>query len=129
MVRKNPWVLQYTLTNAFRYHYWRSTTINWTRTPLLNLSVTPTVLGKRGKITAYHNNLIAILPDNSPNSTKLQLLASTAEGHFKDWKVLWDGEGNGWEPVLDKGRIKDGVLSLLVVNGTEVGVVDFELAD
>jgi len=110
-----------------RYHYWRSTTNNWTRTPLLNLSITPTVIGKRGKLAAIGSNLLAILPDNSPNSTKLQLLSSTAQGHFRDWDIIWEGNGNGWEPLLDRQRVADGVLSLLVVNGTNVDVVDFEI--
>ncbi|KIJ31449.1 hypothetical protein M422DRAFT_185901 [Sphaerobolus stellatus SS14] len=111
------------------YHYWRSTTKDWTRSPFLDLSVTPTVLGKRGKLAAYHDNLIAILPDNAPNSTRLQLLGSTAQGHFSDWSVLWDGVGNGWEPLLDRTRLNEGVLSMLIVNGTQVEVVDFELSD
>jgi len=109
------------------YHYWRSTTNDWTRTPFLNLSITPTVLGKRGKLAAMGSNIIAVLPDNSPNSTILQLLASTAQGHFRDWNIIWEGEGNGWEPLLDRTRVADGVLSLLIVNGTNVEVVDFEI--
>jgi len=109
------------------YHYWRSTTQNWTRTPLTHLTVTPTVLGKRGKVATFKSNLILILPDNAPNSTALTLLSSTAAGHFRDWKVLWETEGNGWEPLFDRSRMADGVLSMLIVNGTEIQVVDLHL--
>lgn len=112
------------------YHYWRSTTDNWTRTVLSNLTATPTVIGKRGKIVAHNSNLLLILPDNAANSTALTLLASTASGHFRDWTTVWETEGNGWEPVFDRYRLAeggDGVLSMLVINGTQIQVVDLDL--
>ncbi|KAF8590350.1 hypothetical protein K439DRAFT_1330017 [Ramaria rubella] len=109
------------------YHYWRSTTNNWTRTLLSNLTVTPTVIGKRGKVVAYKSNLVMVLPDNAANSTLLTLLASTADGHFRDWTTIWTTEGNGWEPIFDRYRLPDGVLSMLVINGTEIQVLDLDL--
>lgn len=126
-----------------RYHYWRSTTIDWTRTPLPldipdsnNVTGTPTVIGKRGKLVAPPDSrsLLAILPSNAPNSTALTILASTAAGHFSDWSVLWEvGSGCLAEPLfdryrLDKERGGDGILSLYVVNGTEVQVIDLDLS-
>jgi len=93
---------------------------------------TPTVIGKRGKLVAPPSNgastLLAILPSNAANSSALSILGSTAEGHFRDWKVLWEtSNGCGWEPLFDRYRLQEGVLSLYVVNGTDMQVVDFEL--
>ena len=95
---------------------------------------TPTVIGKRGKLVSppsKHNEpstLLAILPSNAPNSTALSILKSTATGHFRDWEVLWEiNEGCGWEPLFDRYRLQDGVLSLYVVNGTNVQVWDLAL--
>jgi hypothetical protein len=123
-----------------RYHYWRSTTIAWTRTPLPldvhSIVRTPTVIGKRGKLATYNSpdtgiTLFAILPSNASNSTALAILASTAAGHFRDWSVVWEADsGCGWEPQLDRRRLGsegDDVLSLLLVNGTDVAVLDLSL--
>ncbi|KAK7471035.1 hypothetical protein VKT23_002450 [Stygiomarasmius scandens] len=125
------------------YHYWRDTNINWTRTPLPlslsarsinNITNTPTVIGKRGKLVSPPgtDTLLAILPDNAPNSTGLSILKSTAAARFRDWEVSWEiAEGCGWEPLFDRyrldARIGDGVLSLLVVNGSDVNVLDLEI--
>ncbi|KAH8105273.1 hypothetical protein BXZ70DRAFT_887078 [Cristinia sonorae] len=125
------------------YHYWRSTTKAWTRSPLPlpaalpslnNVTGTPTVIGKRAKLLSppprkgQPTSLLAILPSNAPNSTALSILGSTATGHFRDWSVLWEiSEGCGWEPLFDRYRLEQGVLSLYVVNGTNVQVWDFEL--
>jgi len=127
----------------YRYHYWRDTNINWTRTPLPlslsarsinNITNTPTVIGKRGKLVSPPgtDTLLAILPDNAPNSTGLSILKSTAAARFRDWEVSWEiAEGCGWEPLFDRyrldARIGDGVLSLLVVNGSDVNVLDLEI--
>ncbi|KAM5540076.1 hypothetical protein V8D89_006216 [Ganoderma adspersum] len=130
------------------YHYWRSTTHHWTRTALPlpselqsinNITGTPTVIGKRGKIVAPpqspHGSILLILPDNAANSTGLSILRSTAVGHFRDWEVVWEAEsGNAWEPLFDRYRLDtrtggDGVLSLFVVNGTAIQVLDFDLTD
>lgn len=130
------------------YHYWRSTTAHWTRTPLPlpsevqstnNITGTPTVIGKRGKVVAPpqspHHSLLLILPSNAPNSTALSILRSTAKGHFRDWETLWEANsGSGWEPLFDRYRLDvtaggDGVLSLFLVNGTAIQVVDFDLSD
>ncbi|TBU45349.1 hypothetical protein BD309DRAFT_1017869 [Dichomitus squalens] len=125
------------------YHYWRSTTQHWTRTALPppselqtinNITGTPTVIGKRGKIVAppqsSSHSLLLILPDNAANSTGLSILRSTAAGHFRDWEVVWEAaSGNAWEPLFDRYRLEeDGVLSLFVVNGTAIQVVDFDLS-
>ncbi|EPQ53231.1 hypothetical protein GLOTRDRAFT_140106 [Gloeophyllum trabeum ATCC 11539] len=131
------------------YHYWRSTTGDWTRTPLPltfdppsvnNVTGTPTVIGKRGKLVAippsqspaplfdssFPTTLLYVLPSNAANSSALTILASTAPGHFRDWRVVWEvSAGCGWEPLFDRYRLeKDGVLSFYLVNGTDVGVLD-----
>ncbi|KAH9895855.1 hypothetical protein C8Q73DRAFT_689790 [Cubamyces lactineus] len=130
------------------YHYWRSTTSHWTRTPLPlapelvsanNVTGTPTVIGKRGKLVAppnsRHNSLLAILPSNAPNSSAISILRSTAAGHFRDWEAVWEApSGCGWEPLFDRYRLDtsaggDGVLSLFLVNGTTIEVLDLELVD
>ncbi|KAI0665592.1 hypothetical protein C8Q78DRAFT_986159 [Trametes maxima] len=130
------------------YHYWRSTTAHWTRTPLPlapelvsanNVTGTPTVIGKRGKLVAPpnspHHSLLAILPSNAPNSTALSILRSTAAGHFRDWEAVWEApSGSGWEPLFDRYRLDtgaggDGILSLFLLNGTAIQVVDFDLTD
>ncbi|KAI0694041.1 hypothetical protein BC835DRAFT_1033933 [Cytidiella melzeri] len=119
------------------YHYWRSTTTDWTRTPLPlpadlpsanNITGTPTVIGKRGKLVAALGTLYAILPSNAPNSTALSIIGSTAVGQFRDWRVLWEAsEGCVAEPLFDRYRLLyDGVLSLFLVNGSAVQVVDFD---
>jgi hypothetical protein len=70
-----------------------------------------------------------VLPSNVMNSTALAVLASSAAGHFRDWRTVWSVEkGSRWEPLLDPARVAEGVLSLFVVNGTRVGVVDVDLA-
>ncbi|OJT12149.1 hypothetical protein TRAPUB_11298 [Trametes pubescens] len=130
------------------YHYWRSTTAHWTRTPLPlapelvsvnNITSTPTVIGKRGKLAAppnsLHGSLLAILPSNAPNSTAITILRSTAAGHFRDWEAVWEASsGCGWEPLFDRYRLDttaggDGILSLFLVNGTDIQVVDFDVGD
>ncbi|KAA1470785.1 hypothetical protein DENSPDRAFT_858561 [Dentipellis sp. KUC8613] len=127
------------------YHYWRDTNTYWTRTPLPldlpsinNITNTPTVIGKRGKLAVLpstgsnaHSSagttLLALLPSNAPNSTALSVLASTAAGRFRDWRVVWEvRSGCVAEVLFDRYRLQDGVLSLFVVNGTEVQVVDLE---
>ncbi|KAI0337868.1 hypothetical protein BDW22DRAFT_1339134 [Trametopsis cervina] len=120
------------------YHYWRSTSAHWTRTPLPsptelgssnNITGTPTVIGKRGKLVFGAGALFAILPSNAPNSTALSIIGSTAAGHFRDWEVLWEApEGCVAEPLFDRYRLaENGVLSLFLVNGTSLQVLDFEL--
>jgi len=114
------------------YHYWRSTTIEWTRTPLpdfINLALKPTVIGKRGKIFSFGEDLYVLLPSNVANSTALMLCKSTARGHFRDWIEVWkDEEGCRAEPVFDRSRVlAEGVLSVLTVNGSQVGVLDIHL--
>ncbi|OBZ73458.1 hypothetical protein A0H81_06921 [Grifola frondosa] len=100
-----------------------------------NITGTPTVIGKRGKLVApprsSAHSLLAVLPSNAPNSSALSILRSTAAGHFRDWSVLWETpSGCGWEPLFDRYRLdQDGILSLFLVNGTNVQVVDFELVD
>jgi len=127
------------------YHYWRSTTGHWTRTAFPppqdlhsanNITGTPTVIGKRGKLIAppqsSAQSLLAILPSNAPNSTALSILRSTAAGHFRGWSVLWEStSGCGWEPLFDRYRLNsgDGILSLFLINGTDIQVTDFELID
>ena len=119
-----------------RYHYWRDTDAYWYRDALSsmfpsinNVTSTPTVIGKRGKLLSYQETLLAVLPSNAPKSTALSILASTASGKFKDWKVVWEAtSGNVAEPLFDRYRVADGVLSLFIVNGTEVQVVDMDLA-
>ncbi|KAK7681824.1 hypothetical protein QCA50_015171 [Cerrena zonata] len=125
------------------YHYWRSTTRDWTRTALPlpselksinNITGTPTVIGKRAKLVAApsfsrfkQSSLFAILPSNALNSTGISILESTAQGHFRDWNVLWEASsGCGWEPLFDRYRLQDNILSLFLINGTEVQVADFE---
>ncbi|KAF5391695.1 hypothetical protein D9757_002530 [Collybiopsis confluens] len=126
------------------YHYWRNTNIDWIRTPLPlslaahsinNITRTPTVVGKRGKLVSPtgSNTLLAILPSNALNSTGLSILSSTSRGQFLDWNILWEvTSGCGWEPLFDRYRINvedggDGVLSLYLLNGTDVVVMDLDL--
>ncbi|KAJ3987375.1 hypothetical protein F5890DRAFT_1405324 [Lentinula detonsa] len=126
------------------YHYWRSSEIDWTRIALPlslaahsinNITRTPTVIGKRGKLVSPpgFDTLLAVLPSNAPNSTGLSILGSTSRRHFEDWKILWEiSSGCGWEPLFDRYRLNmedggDGVLSLYLVNGTEVVVMDLDL--
>ncbi|KAE9402911.1 hypothetical protein BT96DRAFT_879125 [Gymnopus androsaceus JB14] len=133
-----------TVSSSGQYHYWRSTTNEWTRTPLPlslaahsinNITRTPTNIGKRGKLIAPTGSdmLLALLPDNAPNSTGLSIIGSTSRGDFRDWKILWEvASGCGWEPLFDRYRLNledggDGVLSLYLINGTEVVVTDFDL--
>ncbi|KAI8995242.1 hypothetical protein BD414DRAFT_506060 [Trametes punicea] len=130
------------------YHYWRSTVGHWTRTafPLApelasknNVTGTPTVIGKRGKLVvppnSPHRSLLAILPSNAPNSSAISILRSTAAGHFRDWEAVWEApSGCGWEPLFDRYRLDtstggDGILSLFLVNGTAIEVLDLELVD
>ena len=96
---------------------------------------TYTVIGKRGKVIAPPRSsahaLLLLLPSNAPGSTALSILRSTAAGHFRDWEAVWEAEaGCGWEPLFDRYRLaEDGVLSVFLVNGTAVTVVDFDLSD
>ena len=126
------------------YHYWRSTDTFWTRLAfpppselnppsINNITGTPTVIGKRGKLVAppeYPDILLAILPDNDANSTGLSILASTAQAHFRDWSVVWEAtEGCAFEPLFDRYRlVEDGLLSLYLVNGTNVEIADLDLS-
>ena len=127
------------------YHYWRDTNTFWTRTvfpspsdldppSINNITGTPTVIGKRGKLVAppaYPDTLLAILPSNAANSTGISILASTAENQFADWEVVWEAtEGCAFEPLFDRYRLSegDGILSLFLVNGTDVEVADFDLS-
>lgn len=128
-----------------RYHYWRSTTGFWTRTALPlpdtlhsvnDITGTPTVIGKRGKLVAPPKTpsqsdatLLAILPSNAPKSSAFSVISSTAAGHFRDWQVLWEApDGCNAEPLYDRYRLQeDGILSLFLVNETEVQVLDFAL--
>ncbi|KIJ67199.1 hypothetical protein HYDPIDRAFT_127044 [Hydnomerulius pinastri MD-312] len=124
------------------YHYWRSTTTYWTRTALPlnipgdnNITGTPTVIGKRGKLIAPPDSqsLLALLPSNAPNSTALSLLKSTAVGHFRDWTTVWEvSDGCVTEPLYDRYRLDvenggDGILSVYLVNGTEVQIWDLDI--
>ena len=129
-----PWLSSEYTT---RYHYWRDTNAHWTRTALPspanlisknNITGTPTVIGKRGKLVSSKDTLYAILPSNAPNSTALSIVGSTVSGNFLDWKVIWESSnGNTAEPLFDRYRLSDGVLSLFLVNGTNLQVVDFTL--
>ncbi|KAH8109066.1 hypothetical protein DFH11DRAFT_1516044 [Phellopilus nigrolimitatus] len=124
------------------YHYWRSTIGHWTRTPfpldiksVNNITNTPTVTGKRGKILSHNSALFAVLPSNAPNSSALSILASHAQQHFRDWTVVWEApSGCSAEPLFDRYRLVngngedgDGVLSLFLVNGTSLQVLDLDL--
>ena len=95
------------------------------------------MIGKRGKLvtvpsspgTVGATTLLALLPSNAVNSTAFSILASTDAGHFRDWSVAWEIQsGCGWEVLFDRYRLRDeGVLSLFMINGTEVQVWDFTL--
>lgn len=128
------------------YHYWRDTDTFWIRSAfpspselspssIINITGTPTVIGKRGKLVAppaRPDTLLAILPSNAVNSTGLSILASTAQNRYKDWEVVWEAsEGCAFEPLFDRYRLSegDGVLSLFLVNGTNVEVVDVDLSE
>ncbi|EIN04566.1 hypothetical protein PUNSTDRAFT_27757, partial [Punctularia strigosozonata HHB-11173 SS5] len=85
----------------------------WTRTPLPlpedlpsinNITGTPTVIGKRGKIVAHpaSSSILLILPSNAVNATGLSILRSTAPGHFRDWEIVWEEtSGCVGEPLFD----------------------------
>jgi hypothetical protein len=125
-----------------RYHYWCSTTHDWTRTPLLspkvlsyvtNVTAIPVVIGKRGKLFPHYASngiqLLAILPSNAPNSTSLSVLASTAAGHFRNWTLVYEmADGCDFEPLIDPTR-GDDVLSLYLTHQGKVGVVDLDLSE
>ena len=130
------------------YHYWRGTTAHWARTPLPlpseltpasinNVTGTPTVIGKRGKLFSRGSSLFALLPSNAANSSALSILGSTAGGQFRDWSVAWEADsGCAAEPLFDRYRLiteaeggdGDGLLSLFLVNGTDIEVVDLNLS-
>ncbi|KAF9495547.1 hypothetical protein BDN71DRAFT_1506683 [Pleurotus eryngii] len=90
------------------------------------------------------DTLLAILPSNAPSpnnlttqSSALTILQSTSKGQFEDWAVAWSSAGGcGWEPLVDRYRILEGVLSLYLVNldgssdgqGRVVEVVDLQVA-
>ena len=92
------------------------------------------MIGKRGKILARNDRLLAVLPSNAPNSSAFSVLASSAQGHFRDWEVVWEASsGCVAEPLFDRYRLDetsggDGVLSLFLVNGTSVEVLDLDLS-
>jgi hypothetical protein len=123
------------------YHYWRSTTHDWTRTALplppdlrftTNVTATPTVIGKRGKLFPVGASdgvqLLAILPSNTPGSSGLSILASTASGHFRDWALVFEmPEGCDWEPLFD--RTRHDILSLYLTDRGSVKVLDLDLTD
>ncbi|GJE93615.1 BNR repeat-containing protein [Phanerochaete sordida] len=119
------------------YHYWRGTARAWTRTPLPppaalpgahNITGTPTPTGKRGKLVAAQDTLFAVLPSNAPGASAWAVLASTAGGRFADWRVVWEeATGCDAEPLFDRSRLEEGVLSLYLVDQGEVKVVDFAL--
>lgn len=72
-----------------------------------------------------------LLPSNARGSSALVILKSTAQGHFQDWSVVWEGEGCGWEPLFDHAWLAQSggtVLSVFLVNGTQLEVVDFDLS-
>ena len=87
------------------------------------------MIGKRGKLAALSTSLFALLPSNAPNSTALSVLRSTAAGHFRDWQVVWEAaSGSRAEVLYDRYRLTaDGVLSMFLVDGAELRVVDLEL--
>lgn len=145
--------------HPLRYHYWRASSNHfWTRTAfplptslqpesINNITGTPTVIGKRGKLvslpavstsiqnttsTRNSTTLVALLPDNAVNSTGLSILASTAAGHFRDWKVVWEVDsGCEAEVLFDRYRLAASgseVLSLYLVDGM-VRVVDLDVSD
>ena len=77
------------------------------------------------------STLLSLLPSNAPNSTALVILKSTAQGQFRDWTVVWEGDGCGWEPLFDRQWLEQSggkVLSVFLVNGTQLQVVDFDLS-
>ena len=78
----------------------------------------------------FSQSLLALLPSNAPNSTALSILRSTPEGQFRDWSTVWEvGSGCVAEPLFDRERLSvDRVLSLYLVNGTEVVVVDLDIS-
>jgi len=127
------------------YHYWRDTNTFWTRAAIPpnipgsgNITGTPTYIGKRGKLVAplaSPDTLLAILPDNAANSSALTILRSTATEGYQDWTAVWyAASGCVAEPLFDRQRLRlgedgaDGVLSLYLVNGTEVVVVDLDIS-
>ena len=90
------------------------------------------MIGKRGKLFARDTSLYAILPSNAPNASGISILRSTAAGHFRDWSVAWESvDGCVAEPLFDRYRldtsIGDGVLSLFLVNGTSIEVLDMSV--
>lgn len=137
------------------YHYWKGTNakggIEWTRVPFPlsidgdknNVTSTPTVIGKRGKLVSvtHHEtqrtraeppatHLLAILPSNAPRSNALTILHSTSTHRFRDWTVVWQSEiGCGWEPLFDRYRLDEAVLSLYLTNGGKVEVVDLSIGN
>lgn len=114
-----------------RYHYWRSTTSHWTRTPfplpdellsINDITETPTVIGKRGKLITSGSSLLAVLPSNAVNSSTFSILSSTAKGHFRDWEIVFEAaSGCEWEALYDWQRLDvnaggDGALSLYMIH-------------
>lgn len=93
------------------------------------------MIGKRGKIIPCGSSVLALLPSNAVNATAFSILRSTAGAHFRDWEIAWESEsGCVAEPLFDRYRLDktdggDGVLSLFLVNGTAVQVLDMDLTD
>lgn len=118
---------------ALFYHYLRSQDGQFIKTrinaPTLS---TPPYLSYRGKIVAWRDNLIAILPDQ-PKAI-ITAWASTAKYGFTDWTQLATIPNMACEPLVDEERLNNyGVLSLFLRQGGPfpsrmVQVWDFELA-
>ncbi|KAF2274227.1 uncharacterized protein EI97DRAFT_460352 [Westerdykella ornata] len=93
---------------------------------------TPPYLSYRGKIAAWGDNVLAILPD-APKST-VTVWAATAGQDYRDWELLGTIANMAGEPGVDYERLeRRGVLSLFVRQGGAFGerkvqVWDFVLA-
>lgn len=74
-----------------------------------------------------------MLPSNAVNSSAFSILSSTAQGHFRDWDIVFEAaSGCGWEPLYDRQRLNvnaggDGILSLYMIDAGNVAVMDFSL--
>lgn len=104
------------------YHYLRTAGSSGTFSKrAINVAIsTPPYLSYRGKLAAWGDNLLAILPDAPKNTVTIWV--ATAGQDYRDWKLLGTIDNMAGEPGVDYERLaKQGILSLFVRQGGPFG--------
>ncbi|KAF2002599.1 hypothetical protein P154DRAFT_593595 [Amniculicola lignicola CBS 123094] len=111
------------------YHYLRLPDSTFTKTAINAPGLsTPPYLSLRGKIAAYGNSVIAIIPDQLKST--VTVWAATAGQSYKDWKLLATIPNMAGEPGVDYKRLEEsGVLSLFVRQGGPFGTRKVQVWD